>query len=111
VGADYLLAVKGNQPGRNRRRSRQRATAASRPAPSRCCDRSIGSTATGAFPGKSASLTRARSSGSKRAEMKDRSRSDVRYSITPSGRSAAELAKNLRGYWGVENTPCTGRST
>jgi hypothetical protein len=43
-----------------------RATAASKPAPSRSCARSTGSTATGAFPAKSASSTRAPSSGSKR---------------------------------------------
>ncbi len=39
-----------------------------------------------------------------RAELKERSRSDVRYSITSSGRSAAELAQNVRGHWGIENT-------
>jgi predicted transposase YbfD/YdcC len=39
-----------------------------------------------------------------RAEMKDRSRSDVRYYITSSARSAAELAQNVRGHWGIENT-------
>ena len=82
VGADYLLAVKGNQPtlqadveaafqaakgAKSKSTSMStRATAASRPAPSRCCGRSIGSTATGAFPVKSVSSTRARSSGSKR---------------------------------------------
>ena len=43
-----------------------RATAASKPAPSRCCAKSTGSTATDAFPAKSASSTRAPSSGSKR---------------------------------------------
>ena len=45
-----------------------RAMAASRPEPSRCCARSIGSTAIGAFPARSASPTRARSSRSKRGQ-------------------------------------------
>jgi predicted transposase YbfD/YdcC len=73
AGADYLLAVKGNQPtlqadieaafdADDRTRSKSssistRVTAASKPAPSRCCAKSIGSTATGAFPAKSASST------------------------------------------------------
>ena len=82
-----------------------RATAASKPAPSRCCGRSIGSTATGVFPAKSASSTRARSSGSKRrTELKDRSRFDTRYYITSSARSAAALGQAIRGHWGIENT-------
>jgi predicted transposase YbfD/YdcC len=39
-----------------------------------------------------------------RIELKDRSRSDVRCYITSSGRSAAELAQNVRGHWAIENT-------
>jgi hypothetical protein len=82
AGADYLLAVKGNHPPcrpmskppsklpkgvKSKPTSiSTRATVASKPAPSRCCARPIGSTATGAFPAKSALSTRARSSGSKR---------------------------------------------
>ena len=81
AGADHLLAVKGNQPSLQADIEaafetadkaqveidvdRDWATAASRPAPSRCCGRLIGSTATGAFPVKSASSTRAPWSGSK----------------------------------------------
>ena len=81
AGADYPLAVKGNQPSLQADIEAafealgkgqidvdvdlDKATAASKPAPSRCCGRSIGSTATGAFPVKSASSPRARSSGSK----------------------------------------------
>ncbi len=82
AGADYLLAVKANQPtlqadieaafdaaGKGRSKSTSistRATAASKPAPSRCCARSTGSTATGAFPARSGFATRAPSSKSKR---------------------------------------------
>ena len=39
-----------------------------------------------------------------RTELKDRSRFDVRYCITSSARSAAGLAQNIRGHWGIENT-------
>jgi predicted transposase YbfD/YdcC len=39
-----------------------------------------------------------------RTELKDRSRFDVRYYITSSARSAAALAQNIRGHWGIENT-------
>jgi predicted transposase YbfD/YdcC len=39
-----------------------------------------------------------------RTELKDRSRFDVRYSITSSARSAAKLARNTRRHWGIENT-------
>ena len=82
-----------------------RATAASRPALSRCCGRSIGSTATGAFPAKSASSdARAIVRVEARTELKDRSRFDVRSYITSSARSAAQLAQTIRGHWGIENT-------
>jgi predicted transposase YbfD/YdcC len=38
-----------------------------------------------------------------RTELKDRSRFDVRYYITSSERSAAKLATAIRGHWGIEN--------
>lgn len=82
VGADYLLAAKATSrpcrptsrpPSRPQTWARSRstsistrATAASKPAPSQCCGRPTGSTATGDFPAKSDFPTRARSSGSKR---------------------------------------------
>lgn len=82
VGADYHLAAKATSrpcrptsrpPSRPQTWARSRstsistrATAASKPAPSQCCGRPTGSTATGDFPAKSDFPTRARSSGSKR---------------------------------------------
>ena len=38
-----------------------------------------------------------------RIELRDRSRFDVRYYITSSARSPAELAQNIRDQWGIEN--------
>jgi len=39
-----------------------------------------------------------------RTELKDRSRFDTRYYITSSVRSAAALGRIIRGHWGIENT-------
>ena len=39
-----------------------------------------------------------------RTEFKDRSRFDTRYYITSSACSAAALGKTIRGHWGIENT-------
>jgi predicted transposase YbfD/YdcC len=38
-----------------------------------------------------------------RTELKDRSRFDVRYYITSSARSATALGGTVRGHWGIEN--------
>ncbi len=40
-----------------------------------------------------------------RTELRDRSRFDVRYYMTSSARSAAELARNTRSHWGIESAP------
>ncbi len=39
-----------------------------------------------------------------RTELKDRSRFDTRYYITSSDRSATALGQTIRGHWGIENT-------
>lgn len=39
-----------------------------------------------------------------RTELKDRSRFDVRHYITSSARSATALGHTIRGHWGIENT-------
>jgi len=39
-----------------------------------------------------------------RTELKDRSRFDIRYYITSSAHSAAALGKTIRSHWGIENT-------
>jgi predicted transposase YbfD/YdcC len=39
-----------------------------------------------------------------RTELKDRSRFDTRYYITSSARSATALGETIRGHWGIENT-------
>ena len=118
VGADYLLAVKGNQPTLQadieaafepptRARSKStsistRATAASKRALS-CCGRSTGSTATAVFPAKSDFPTRALSSGSKR-EPSSRTlpvRRPLLHHLQRSFRDA--LGQVIRGHSGIEN--------
>jgi predicted transposase YbfD/YdcC len=121
AGADYLLAVKGNQPSlqadieaafeavgkgqidvdvdvdKGHGRIETRTVSVLRQVDWLDGDRR--------FPGEvrfadARAIVRVEA----RTELKDRSRSDVRYSITSSGRSAAELALNVRGHWGIENT-------
>jgi predicted transposase YbfD/YdcC len=121
AGADYLLAVKGNQPSlqadieaafeavgkgqidvdvdvdKGHGRIETRTVSVLRQVDWLDGDRR--------FPGEvrfadARAIVRVEA----RTELKDRSRSDVRYSITSSGRSAAELAQNVRGHWAIENT-------
>ena len=121
AGADYLLAVKGNQPtlqadieaafeaadkgqveidvdvDKGHGRIETRAVSVLRQVDWLDGDRR--------FPGEvrfpdARAIVRVEA----RTELKDRSRSDIRYYITSSGRSAAELAQNIRGHWGIENT-------
>jgi predicted transposase YbfD/YdcC len=122
AGADYLLAVKGNQPSlqadieaafeavgkgqidvavdvdKGHGRIETRTVSVLRQVDWLDGDRR--------FPGEvrfadARAIVRVEA----RTELKDRSRSDVRYSITSSGRSAAELAQNLRGHRAIGNTP------
>ena len=117
AGADYLLAVKGNQPSlqadieaafeavgkgqidvdKGHGRIETRTVSVLRQVDWLDGDRR--------FPGEvrfadARAIVRVEA----RTELKDRSRSDVRYYITSSGRSAAELAQNVRGHWAIENT-------
>jgi predicted transposase YbfD/YdcC len=119
AGADYLLAVKGNQPtlqvdieaafetadqgqveidvdlDKGHGRIETRTVSVLRQVDWLDGDRR--------FPGEARFAdARAIVRVEARTELKDRSRLDV-Y-ITSSGRSAAELAQNVRGHWGIENT-------
>jgi len=121
AGADYLLAVKGNQPSlqadieaafeaadkgqaeidvdvdKGHGRIETRAVSVLRQVDWLDGDRR--------FPGEVRFVdARAIVKVEARTEMKDRSRFDTRYYITSSARSAAELARGIRGHWGIENT-------
>ena len=120
VGADYLLAVKGNQPtlqadveaafeaadkgqveidvdlDKGRGRIETRAVSVLRQVDWLDGDRR--------FPGEvrfpeARAIVRVEA----RTELKDRSRFDVRYFITSSTRSATALGQIIRGHWGIEN--------
>ena len=120
VGADYLLAVKANQPT-----LRQEIEAAFAAAPAAAIDQLVDhdkghgrieerSVAvlrevdwlTGArrFPGelrlpKVATIIRV----SAHSELKDRCRSDIRYYISSAPLPAQAAANAVRGHWGIEN--------
>lgn len=120
VGADYLLAVKGNQPtleadieaafvaaaqgevredvdfDKGHGRIERRAVSVLRQVDWLDGDRR--------FPGEvrfpdARAIVRVET----RTELKDRSRFDVRYYITSSARSATALGQTIRGHWGIEN--------
>ena len=121
VEADYLLAVKGNQPtlladveaAFEAAEQGQVETAAD-------VDKGHGRIETRAvsvlrqvdwldgdrrFPGElrfpdARAIVRVEA----RTELKDRSRFDARYYITSSPHSAVQLAQSIRGHWGIENT-------
>jgi predicted transposase YbfD/YdcC len=121
VGADYLLAVKGNQPtlqtdieaafdaadkgqvevdvdhDKGHGRIERRAVSVLRQVDWLDGDRR--------FPGEvrfpdACAIVRVEA----RTELRDRSRFDVRYYITSSARSAPALGQIIRGHWGIENT-------
>ena len=121
VGADYLLAAKGNQPtwqadieaafeaadmgqvevdvdlDKGHGRIETRTVSVLRQADWLDGDRR--------FPGEvrfpdARAIIRVEA----RTEFKDRSRFDTRYYITSSACSAAALGKTIRGHWGIENT-------
>lgn len=121
VGADYLLAVKGNQPtlqadveaafaaadkgqievdvdhDKGHGRIEHRAVSVLRQVDWLDGDRR--------FPGEvrfpdARAIVRVEA----QTELKDRCRFDVRYYITSSARSATALANAIRGHWGIENT-------
>ena len=121
AGADYLLAVKGNQPtlqadieaafetagkgqvevdvdlDKGHGRIETRAVSVLRQVDWLDGDRR--------FPGEvrfadARAIVRVEA----RTELKDRSRFDTRYYITSSARSAAALGQTVRGHWGIENT-------
>ena len=121
AGADYLLAVKGNQPtlqadieaafaaadkgqvetdvdvDKGHGRIETRTVSALRQVDGLDGDRR--------FPGEvrfadARAIVRIEA----RTELRDRSRSDTRYYITSSARSAAALGHIIRGHWGIENT-------
>jgi predicted transposase YbfD/YdcC len=121
VGADYLLAVKGNQPtlqadieaafeaadkgqveidvdlDKGHGRIETRTVSVLRQVDWLDGDRR--------FPGEVRFVdARAIVRVEARTELKDRSRFDVRYYITSSARSASALAGTIRGHWGIENT-------
>ena len=121
AGADYLLAVKGNQPSlqadieaafeaadksqvdidvdldKGHGRIETRTVSVLRQVDWLDGDRR--------FPGEVRFVdARAIVRVEARTELRDRSRFDTRYYITSSVRSAAELAQNTRGHWGIENT-------
>jgi len=121
AGADYLLAVKGNQPtlqtdieaafeaadkgqveidvdlDKGHGRIETRAVSVLRQVDWLDGDRR--------FPGEVRFVAaRAIVRVEARTELRDRSRFDVRYYITSSARSAAELAQTIRGHWAIENT-------
>jgi predicted transposase YbfD/YdcC len=121
AGADYLLAVKGNQPtlqadieaafdaadngqvevdvdlDKGHGRIETRTVSVLRQVDWLDGDRR--------FPGEVRFLdARALVKVEARTELKDRSRFDVRYYITSSARSAAALGHTIRGHWNIENT-------
>jgi predicted transposase YbfD/YdcC len=120
AGADYLLAVKGNQPtlqadieaafeaaddgqveidvdhDKGHGRIETRTVSVLRQVDWLDGDRR--------FPGELRFVdARAIVKVEARTELKDRSRFDTRYYITSSARSATALAKTIRGHWGIEN--------
>lgn len=120
AGADYLLAVKGNQPtlqadieaafeagkdqvevdvdlDKGHGRIETRTVSVLRQVDWLDGDRR--------FPGEVRFVdARAIVRVEARTELKDRSRFDTRYYITSSGLSAARLSPSIRGHWGIENT-------
>jgi predicted transposase YbfD/YdcC len=121
VGADYLLAAKGNQPSlqadieaafetaekgqveiavdvdKGHGRIESRTVSVLRQVDWLDGDRR--------FPGEVRFVdARAIVRVEARTELKDRSRFDIRHYITSSARSAAQLAQNTRNHWGIENT-------
>jgi predicted transposase YbfD/YdcC len=121
VGADYLLAVKGNQP--TLQADVEAAFAAADKGQVEIdvdLDKGHGRIETRTvsvlrqvdwldggrrFPGEVRFVdARAIIKIAAWTELNDRSRFDTRYYITSSTRSAAALAKNIRGHWGIENT-------
>lgn len=121
-GADYLLAVKGNQPtlqadieaafeaaedgqierdgdvDKGHGRIETRTVSVLRQVDWLDGDRR--------FPGEVRFLdARAIVRVEARTELKDRSRFDIRYYITSSARSATEIARNTRGHWAIESAP------
>jgi predicted transposase YbfD/YdcC len=120
VGADYLLAVKGNQPtlqadieaafaaadkgrvevdvdlDKGHGRIETRTVSVLRQVDWLDGDRR--------FPGEVRFVdARAIVRVEARTELKDRSRFDVRYYITSSACAAAALGRTIRGHWGIEN--------
>jgi predicted transposase YbfD/YdcC len=120
VGADYLLAVKGNQPtlqadveaafeaaekshveinvdvDKGHGRIETRTVSVLRQVDWLDGDRR--------FPGEVRFVdARAIIRVEARTELKDRSRFDTRYYITSSVLSAARLSQTIRGHWGIEN--------
>jgi len=120
VGADYLLAVKGNQPtleadieaafeaaakgeievdvdhDKGHGRIETRTVSVMRQVDWLDGDRR--------FPGEVRFRdARAIVKVEARTELKDRSRFDTRYYITSSPRSATALGRAIRGHWGIEN--------
>jgi len=120
VGADYLLAVKGNQPtlqadveaafaaadkgqvevdvdlDKGHGRIETRTVSVLRQVDWLDGDRR--------FPGEVRFVdARAIVRVQARTELKDRSRFDTRYYITSSARSATALGQTIRGHWGIEN--------
>lgn len=120
AGADYLLAVKANQPGlraeiedyfatapagmldvdtdldKGHGRLEERRVRVSRETDWLAGDRR--------FPGelrlpKAATIVELRS----RTELKDRCRTDTRYYIASAALSARQAAEAVRGHWGIEN--------
>jgi len=121
AGADYLLAVKGNQPtlqadieaafeaadksqvevdvdlDKGHGRIETRTVSVLRQVDWLDGDRR--------FPGEVRFVdARAIVRVEAQTELKDRSRFDVRYYITSSARCAAALGHAIRGHWGIENT-------
>jgi len=121
AGADYLLAVKGNQPtlqadieaafetaeksqvdidvdvDKGHGRIETRAVSLLRQVSWLDGDRR--------FPGEiRCADARAIVRVEARTERKDRTRSDTRYYITSSARSATALGQIIRGHWAIENT-------
>ena len=120
VGADYLLAVRGNQPtlladveaafkaaekgqveinvdvDKGHGRIESRTVSVLRQVDWLDGDRR--------FPGEVRFVdARAVVKIQARTELKDRCRFDTRYYITSSTRSAAKLGETTRGHWGIEN--------
>lgn len=120
AGADYLLAVKGNQP--TLQADIEAAFEAAEPTQIETdvdVDKGHGRIETRSvsvlrqvdwldgdrrFPGEIRFPdARAIVKVEARTELKDRSRFDARYYIASSDRSAARLATAIRGHWGIEN--------